>query len=171
MLNSRAGAVRVVCATVAFGMGLDLPDIGLVVHWNAAHSFLDYVQQIGRAGRNGEPCLCITMYDRSECQRQERLARKATDPRRREFDVANMQKVRFPLQNLRESICMEGYTISCMQIHQWYEQTTECRHVHLERQFGDCTDMCGVNCGTRCDRCRQEQHIGAIVTHFYDEHA
>jgi superfamily II DNA helicase RecQ len=31
----------VVCATVAFGMGLDLPDIGLVVHWNAAHSFLD----------------------------------------------------------------------------------------------------------------------------------
>jgi superfamily II DNA or RNA helicase len=89
-----AGAVRVVCATVAFGMGMDLPNIGLVVHWNAAHSFLDFVQQIGRAGRDGNACMCITMYDRAECQRQERFDRKATDPRRRDFELSNMQKVR-----------------------------------------------------------------------------
>jgi ATP-dependent DNA helicase RecQ len=93
-VNLPAGAARVVCATVAFGMGLDLPDIGLVVHWNAASSFLDFVQQVGRAGRNGEPCLCITMYDRNECKRHERFARKSTDARRRDFNVSNMQKVR-----------------------------------------------------------------------------
>lgn len=93
MTQCDAGAVRVVCATVAFGMGLDLPDIGLVVHWDAADSFLDYVQQTGRAGRNGKRCLCITLYDRAECQRQQRFARKATDPSRRDVEVGNMLQV------------------------------------------------------------------------------
>ena len=52
-LSQLAGSVRVVCATpVAFGMGMDLPNIGLVVHWDAADFFVDYVQQTGRAGRH-----------------------------------------------------------------------------------------------------------------------
>jgi superfamily II DNA helicase RecQ len=75
---------------------MDLPYMGLVVHWDAAHSFLDYVQQVDRAGRDGKPCLCITMYDRADCQRQERYARKAPIPEKREVELLNMRKVCAP---------------------------------------------------------------------------
>jgi ATP-dependent DNA helicase RecQ len=48
---------------VAFGLGLDLPKVTLVVHWDAVTSVQMYVQQIGRAGRTGEASLCLTMFD------------------------------------------------------------------------------------------------------------
>jgi superfamily II DNA helicase RecQ len=53
------GAVCVVRATVAFGMGMVLPDIRLVVHWNEAHSLLDFVRQKGNAGSDDKPCMCL----------------------------------------------------------------------------------------------------------------
>jgi ATP-dependent DNA helicase RecQ len=153
---------------------MDLPNIGLVVHWNAAPSYLDFVQQIGRAGRDGKPCICITMYDRADCQRQERFARKATDPQKRDFELSNMQKVCFSTPNSRQQIVMSTLPAPqvcvCMQIHRWYEQTTICRHVHLESVFGDQATSSG-QCGTRCDHCRQEQLLAAIVSNFEDEHA
>jgi ATP-dependent DNA helicase RecQ len=43
-----AGVTRVVCATIAFGLGMGLPWVGLIVHWDAAKSVQEYVQQIGR---------------------------------------------------------------------------------------------------------------------------
>jgi superfamily II DNA helicase RecQ len=58
-----AGETRVVCATVAFGLGMDLQGVGLIVHWDADKSLQEYVQQIGRGGRCGCKCLCITLYD------------------------------------------------------------------------------------------------------------
>jgi ATP-dependent DNA helicase RecQ len=94
-----AGTCRVVCATIAFGLGMDLPHIGLIIHWDAADSMLDYVQQTGRGGRGRSPCMCVTMYDRSEAQRRQRYARKASDPNRREYVVRNMQQVRTSLRS------------------------------------------------------------------------
>jgi superfamily II DNA helicase RecQ len=89
-----AGTARILCATVAFGMGMDIPDIQLVIHWDAADSFVDFVQQTGRAGRNGKPCICITMYDRAACQRQQRRVRKCKDARKRDYETASMLQVR-----------------------------------------------------------------------------
>jgi ATP-dependent DNA helicase RecQ len=84
----------VICATIAFGLGMDLPSIDLVVHWDAAESFQDFVQQTGRGGRNGSPCLCITFYDREAYDRVIRFARKSTDARERDYRVCNMLQVR-----------------------------------------------------------------------------
>lgn len=52
------GHLRIVVATVAFGMGLDRPDVRAVVHLGLPPSFESYVQAIGRAGRDGKPAHC-----------------------------------------------------------------------------------------------------------------
>jgi ATP-dependent DNA helicase RecQ len=67
------GTTQVICATNAFGMGIDKEDVRLVVHADTPGSLENYLQEAGRAGRDGQLAECILLYNDHDCERQFRM--------------------------------------------------------------------------------------------------
>ncbi|CAN0384438.1 unnamed protein product [Ectocarpus sp. 12 AP-2014] len=66
--------VQVVIATIAFGMGIDKPDVRVVIHCGLPKTVEAYYQQTGRAGRDGLPAKCVLLFSRADAIRQRRRA-------------------------------------------------------------------------------------------------
>jgi ATP-dependent DNA helicase RecQ len=127
----------VLVATVAFGMGVDRGDVGLVLHLHLPASAEGYLQESGRAGRDGQPAHCLLLFSPTD---RERLgwairsggadAADGADPEKQRLEVAQRQLRRM------EAIA-EGES---------------CREQALLRAVGEVVDPCG-----RCDGCRNTE--------------
>jgi ATP-dependent DNA helicase RecQ len=129
---------RIVCATIAFGMGINKPNVRWIIHHDLPKNIEGYYQETGRAGRDGLPGDCLLLFSAGDIAKQTHFLDEITDEREREVARAQLRQI----------------------VH--YAESASCRRAELLDYFGEKFPL--DNCAA-CDNCAEprETYDGTIV--------
>ena len=129
---------RIMCATIAFGMGINKPNVRWVIHHDLPKNIEGYYQETGRAGRDGLPGDCLLLFSPGDIAKQTHFLDEITNEQERSIARAQLRQI----------------------VH--YAESSGCRRAELLQYFGETFPL--NNCGA-CDNCAEprESFDGTIV--------
>lgn len=133
-LQDPTSSFNLICATTAFGMGIDMPTVRFVVHYGLPRGMESYIQESGRAGRDNKAAASLVLYTREERDRC-------------------IWRIQRDLSREKNKVLARSKQTSLEKMIEFCENTDKCRHKLVSNYFGE--DASAAVCDYACDVCKE----------------